>query len=516
MSPAITTPHPLATAAGQEILAAGGTAAEAIIAAGAVLTVVMPHFCGIGGDAVWLLVDRRGQKSCLLAIGQGIARPPVTGAIPQRGPGSVLTTAAVVDGWGRAHALSTLHWGGRLRFGDLMQPAIGLAESGFVISASQKFWRDFRASEAEDWPGFAQHFPRHAIVQRQPDLARSLREIAEHGPRSFYEGLLAQRIVAGLRAAGVVISLDDLARTRSRECVPLELPYRDLTLLAPPAPTQGAVTLAIMGILERFELSALAPGSADHLHLCVEAVKRAFLSRDGIADPRFAPDRTSEMIAPARLNKDAEEIDLHRALPWPAVWQAGDTVFLAAHDAHGNAASVLQSTYFDWGSGVIAGDTGILWQNRGAAFSHDPAHPNAFAPGKLPFYTLNPGMALREGRPRFLYGTQGADGQPQTLAMLLTRLIDFKETPEAALRGPRFLLGRTFSDSRDSLKIEADAGPALAALQSRGHEVSPIPELSPLSGQAGVIALSREGAVAAHDPRGEGEGVVISPVECHA
>jgi oxamate amidohydrolase len=151
---------------------------------------------------------------------------------------------------------------------------------------------------------------------------------------------------------------------------------------------------------------------------------------------------------------------------------------------------------------VVAGDTGIIWQNRGAAFRTDPAHPNAFAPGKLPFYTLNPGIALKDGRPQIVYGTQGADGQPQTLAMLLTRLIDFDQSPQEALAGPRFLLGRTFSDSRDSLKIEENAGAdILRDLAARGHEISPIPAQSPLAGQAGVVMATAAGAIALHDPR---------------
>jgi len=155
---------------------------------------------------------------------------------------------------------------------------------------------------------------------------------------------------------------------------------------------------------------------------------------------------------------------------------------------------------------VPVGDTGILWQNRGAAFSVIRGRPNALASGKRPFYTLNPGLALKEGKPAFVYGTQGADGQPQTLSMVLTRLIDFGEAPAAALAGPRFLLGKTFSDSRDSLKIESNVGAAtLAALAARGHALSPIEPQSPLAGLAGAIRIGGDGAVeGAHDPRGEG------------
>lgn len=506
---ALTTPHPLATAAGMEVLRKGGTAPEALIAAGAVLTVVMPHFCGLGGDAVWLVVDRQGRQRCFLAIGQGIDRPMPKGPFPTRGPGSILTTAAVVDGWDHAFRHAQAEMGGRAQWHDLLAPAITLAESGFSVSASQAFWGDFRAHESDGWTGFAAVFKDQGTALRlghrlrQADLGRSLRQIAERGAKDFYQGMLARQIIDGLRAAGVLINAEDLARTRTREVQPISLPYHGMTLLAPPPPTQGITTLQIMGILSRFDLSGLQPGSADHFHLCVEAVKRAFLERGGIADPTFAPQNTAAALSTDSLDRMAKEISLQKALAWPHPWQHADTVFLGAIDAAGNAASVLQSTYFDWGSGIVAGDTGILWQNRGAAFSHSAAHPNGFAPGKLPFYTLNPGIALRDGQAELVYGTQGADGQPQTLSMLLTRLINFSQTPREALAAPRFLLGRTFSDSRDSLKIEANIpAKTLAILKSRGHEISLIDPQSPIAGQAGVVRHHPTGCDAWHDPRG--------------
>ena len=508
MSGALTTPHPLATAAGMAVLNQGGTAPEAVIAAGAVLTVVMPHFCGLGGDAVWLVVDHQGRQRSFMAIGQGVDRPMPQGPFPLRGPGSVLTTAAVVDGWDHAFKYAKTHLGGQAHWEDLLAPAITLAGQGIQVSKSQAFWGDFRAAEAGAWPGFAAIFmdqgqPLQAgSLLRQPALETSLRQIAEKGAAEFYRGALAQRIVEGLRAQGVVIGSEDLARTTTQEAPPLALTYRDMTLLAPPVPTQGVTTLQIMGLLSHVDLASLQPGSADHIHLCVEATKRAFLTRHQIADTTDARRMTSEWLSHDRLAQLAQNIAVHEALPWPHVWQHGDTVFIGAVDEQGNAASVLQSTYFDWGSGVIAGDTGIIWQNRGAAFSSDPAHPNAFAPGKLPFYTLNPGIALAGGTPKFVYGTQGADGQPQTLSMLLTRLIDFAQPPEQALAAPRFLLGRTFSDSRDSLKLEADVAPeVIAELKARGHEISLIAAHSPIAGQAGIATLGRAGCKAWHDPR---------------
>ena len=510
-----TSPHPLATAAGARVLREGGDAIEAAIAMGAMIAVVYPHFCGLGGDSVWLVADREDRRATFLGIGQAAANLPVfDGAIPTRGPLSMLTTACTVDSWRYAHAWSAKAWAGRTPFPALLADAIAHASDGFPVSKSQAFWLAFRQSEAARWPDFAKAFmpggpPAAGALFRQPGVARALAMIAADGPRSFYEGALAQELAAGLAGAGSPLTAADLAATRTREAHPLSLAYRGVELLAPPPPTQGVSTLAIMGILSHFDLAALGAGSADHIHVCVEAVKRAFLTRDEIADPDFVAQPVAEWLAPERLAGAARTIAMSRALEWPQAFRTGDTVFYGAVDREGRSASVLQSLYFDWGSGVPIGETGILWQNRGAAFSTAPGHPNQIEPGKRPFYTLNPGLGLKNGKPAFMYGTQGADGQPQTLSMLLTRMIDFGEAPGAALAGPRFLLGKTFSDSRDSLKIESDVGAVvLADLAARGHRLSPIEPQSPLAGQAGAIAVGPDGALrGAHDPRGEGDAI---------
>ncbi|WP_137128754.1 gamma-glutamyltransferase [Rhizobium sp. FY34] len=513
----VTSPHPLATQAGLAVLRSGGNAIEAAIATAAALCVTMPHFCGLGGDAVWLVADREGRRSCFLGIGQAAQNLPVfSGSVPLRGPQSTLTSACVVDSWGHALAYAKEHWDGRIAFSNLLQPAIGHASKGFAASASQAFWLDFRAKECADWPGFSENFGSVSADKpfRQPQLAYSLSMLASDGPRSFYQGRLAQRIADGLQTVGSPLTAEDLAATRTREVDPISIHYRDLTLLAPPAPTQGASTLSIMGILNHFNLAALQAGDAARYHLLVEAVKQAFLDRGQIADPDWASQDLDNLLDPERLAGKAAAIDPGHALAWPVTYQHGDTVFFAVTDKEGRSASVLQSTYFDWGSGVMVGDTGILWQNRGAAFSTDANHPNGLAPGKRPFYTLNPGMALKDGHPHLLYGTQGADGQPQTLAVLLTGLIDLDLSPQEALAQPRFLLGRTFSDSRDSLKLEGSlGGEAMARLQTLGHEVAELPALSPLFGQAGVIRIDTDGTITgAHDPRGEGLAGIVGNV----
>jgi gamma-glutamyltranspeptidase len=507
MSGMVVSPHPLATEAGRAVLAEGGSAIEAAVAINAVLTVVYPHFCGLGGDAVWLLADGKEPPKCLLGIGQGVSAE-IGPSIPTRGPGSVLTTAAVVDSWGEALALGPTLFD----LAKLLAPAIALAEDGYPISGSQAHWLDFRATETADWPGFDQYFrPGGVTLQpgdtfQQPQLAETLRSIATNGPRDFYEGGLARKIVEGLTSIGASIALNDLASTRTRHTDPISLDYRGVTVLAPPPPTQGLTTLQIMGVLAKFDLSAMEENGVEHLHHVVEAVKQAFLDRGHIADPNHAEIDVAALLHPSRLAQKAASVG-HEAMAWPPVFQPADTVHFAAVDGQGRCASVLQSIYFDWGSGVVAGDTGIVWQNRGAAFSADKQKPNGFAPGKLPFYTLNPGMV--GGRPKWLYGTQGADGQPQTLAMLLTRLIDYGRSPAEALAAGRFLLGRTFSDSNDTLKLEEHLGnETIAGLTARGHETALIPELSPLAGQAGIIAIAEDGALdGAHDPRGEGNAL---------
>ncbi|GJE30331.1 gamma-glutamyltransferase family protein [Methylobacterium oxalidis] len=510
----VTSPHELASQAGQEVLQAGGNAIEAAIAINATLCVTYPHFCGLGGDAFMIISDREGNGFTLSGIGQAAAKPPnYGGPIPVRGPGSALTAAAAVDTWDQAFEFSRRSWDGRQSWKALFKRAIQYASEGFPLTPSQRFWSNFRANEIGNWPDVVRVFtvdgriPDVGETFRQPDLARTLTVLAENGGRDFYTGDLALRIARGLQQAGSPLTANDLARCRARNETALRVSYRGGELVSLRPPTQGIATLEIMGTLDRLDLAAIPEGSADYYHVLVEAVKTAFIDRNRyVADPDFVDVPVNRLLSKVNLDAHAKSIDMRRAAPWPYVFKPGDTVFIGAVDRDGNCVSMLQTVYFDWGSGVVAGDTGILWHNRGASFSMDPQHINVLQPGKRPFHTLNPGMYFKEGRPRLLYGTQGADGQPQTLAAVLTRLIDYKMDPLSALTRPRFLLGKTFSDSRDSLKLELDAGQdVFAELAVRGHEISPIPAQSPLAGHPGAIRIETDGSlVGAHDPRSDG------------
>jgi len=512
----VTSPHTLASEAGAKVLREGGNAIEAAIAMGAVIAVTYPHFCGIGGDAIWMIADAQGRNTVLLGLGQAAENlPNYKEPIAARGAPSTVVSAGAMDSWRQAYNYSLDHWskdkGATKSFASLLEPAILYAERGFPVTASQLFWTSFREKELAGWPGFSELFlpggkaPKPGDLFVQKNLARSLKQIARNGAREFYEGELAARIGKGLQGVGSPLTAADLAKTFSRQEQAVSLDYRDVTLLAPPPPTQGITTLEIMGILNELGFSGVEEGSAEYYHRCVEAVKQAFLDRDGIADPDFAAADIAQRLAKSRLKDKAAAITA-QAMHWPHLFRTGDTVYFAATDAQGRSVSILQSTYFDWGSGVVAGDTGVLWQNRGAAFSIDPRSPNAIAPGKRPFYTLNPGLAMKNGKPHVLYGTQGADGQPQTLTVLLTRLLDYGLDPLAALTRPRFLLGKTFSDSRDTLKLEESVGAATAEeLAARGHETSMISANSPLGGQAGAIVIHDDGLIeGAHDPRSDG------------
>ncbi|WP_234265003.1 gamma-glutamyltransferase family protein [Hydrogenophaga sp. NFH-34] len=504
----VTSPHPLASEAGRQVLAQGGNAIEATLAMAAVLAVVYPHFTGLGGDAFWLIAEPDGAVRALSGIGQAAQHcAGYSGSIPVRGAASALTTAAAVDSWGQAFDISRDRWGGRQSWPALLAPAIAHAEDGVPVSQSQRFWAAQRAAEIPGWPGFSAAFPSAGQTLRQPPLARTLTRLAEAGARDFYEGEIAQRLAHGLAAAGSPLTLSDLQRTRARDEAPLKLPYRGGELFTFGPPTQGISTLQAMGMLAHVDFGGIAEGSAMHYHLMIEAIKLAFMDRDRwVADPEHVQVPVADLLDPAYLAAQAQRISREKARPWPHLFRHGDTVFMGAADAMGRGVSLLQTIYFDWGSGVVAGDTGVLWHNRGAAFSLDPAHPNVLRPGKRPFHTLNPGVYLEGGRPRLLYGTQGADGQPQTLVALLTRLIDYGLDPLAAMARPRFLLGKTFSDARDTLKLEADVGDdVVAALGAVGHEISLIPAQSPLAGQPGVIRLdAATGLCGAHDPRSEG------------
>ncbi|MBU1332818.1 MAG: gamma-glutamyltransferase [Gammaproteobacteria bacterium] len=510
----ICTPHPEATAAGMRIIEGGGSAIDAMLAASAMLAAVYPHMTGLGGDALWLLHD--SQVRTIVGIGQAGQRLPDSGAISLRGPAAVATSAGALASWQTAKAISREQWGSRMTWADLLGDAADVAQQGVEVSASQLFWQGQRQALIETLSDL------HALCKtagrwlepgdrlRQPHLADTLRHLAKVGMADFYEGELAHAFAESFERLGCGLTLADLAATRAAEVTPLSIRYRNGSLFNVAPPCQGLYTLQAMATLGHSAVAELGNGSAAYYHHLVEAIKQGLLRRNAeLCDPQHSAWDNPASLSAERVAGYAARIDAERAAPWSEPGRPADTVWMAATDAQGRSACLIQSLFHDFGSGCILGDTGVLWQNRAAGFAADPAHANAWAPGKRPAHTLNPSCYLADDGRRLFFGTQGGDGQPQTQMVLATQLIDFAAPIDQALRTPRFLLGRSFFDSTDNLKLERDIDAAvIERLAAMGHDVELIPSLSPFTGQAGAIAIEVDGRrFAMHDPRGQGSSL---------
>jgi gamma-glutamyltranspeptidase/glutathione hydrolase len=301
--------------------------------------------------------------------------------------------------------------------------------------------------------------------------------------------------------------LADLQAHRALWRDPLTLSHSAGRIFNTPPPTQGLASLLILGILDRSGIASFDPLGADYVHLAVEAVKPSFQARDTwITDPTFMTVDPTSFLLPERLDELARGIDRARAAGWRGSTPAGDTVWMGAIDRAGRAVSFIQSLYHEFGSGVVLESTGINWQNRGCSFALDSRALNALAPGRKPFHTLNPAMArLKDGRV-MVYGNMGGDGQPQTQSAVFTRTVVFGMTPQAAINAPRWLLGRTWGQPSDTLKLESRFAPAVVeALRRRGHDIQMLADFDDTMGHAGAIILRPDGVFeGGADPRSDG------------
>jgi len=512
-------PHALASQSALEVLREGGNALEAMIAAAATITVAYPHMNSIGGDSFWLFhtpySGPRGIDACGAAAraastdwyaARGIAQ-----AIPFRGGAAANTVAGTVGGWKLAYSLGR-KWGGRMSLRRLFADAIYYAEHGIAVTASQSSAIAARRGELESQPGFRATFtpdgiPATGSVFRQPRLAVTLARLANAGFDDFYRGRLAQVIARDLAAVGSPLAPDDLRRHRARFVTPLVLQHSLGAIYNLPPPTQGIASLLILGILDALEVGKAAPAGADYVHLAVEATKRAFAVRDHVVtDPAYMTVDVQALLAPKKIRELAANVDRGRAARWGAGKPPADTVWMGVVDGSGRAVSMIQSMYHEFGSGVVLEETGINWQNRGCSFALDPAALNSLRPGRKPFHTLNPALAvLRDGR-MIVYGTMGGDGQPQTQAAMFTGIAHFGMGPQQAVSAPRWLLGRTWGQVSDSLKIESRFSTGVVAdLARRGHEMEVLGEYDETMGHAGAIVRHANGVLeGGSDPRSDG------------
>jgi gamma-glutamyltranspeptidase/glutathione hydrolase len=527
----VVTPHHLASQAGLAILREGGNAVEAVVAAAATLCAVYPHMTGLGGDGFWLIhepgaptpvgIDASGRSGATVTVDM-LRAAGHAHEVPRRGPLAAITVAGAVSGWAAAldHARA---WGPALPLPRLLEEAEWHARHGVAVTAGHHALVRANLQTLSAQPGFAAQFlpggtcPAEGATLRLPALADTLRTLARRGLDDFYRGQLAAAMAADLAEAGSPLTAADLAEHRASLVAPLSLRLPQGQVFNLPPPSQGVASLCILGIFDRLRRADLtggagrpetfAPDTFTHVHAVVEATKRAFRMRDGlVGDPDHAPYPAAEALRADRLDVLARDVDMARALPWPAPPSGGDTVWLGAVDAQGRAVSCIQSIFFEFGSGVVLPRTGIAWQNRGCGFNLRGAGPAALAPRRKPFHTLNPAMALLADGRIMPYGTMGGEGQPQTQAAVFTRHVVFGQPLQRAVSAPRWLLGRTWGDDAVSLRLEGRFDPSVAdGLRAAGHPVRVVDDYDPVMGHAGAIVRHPDGTLeGAADPRGDG------------
>jgi gamma-glutamyltranspeptidase len=520
----VTCPHALASQAGAEMLREGGSAIDAAVAASAALSVLYPHMTGIGGDAFWLIHDahtrtvryidgggRATSRGTVEAFAKrGLHEVPYRGVLP-----GTLTVPGAVASWAMAHAAY-----GRLPLKRCLESAIGYASGGFPVTARLAHWREAARAELAKSPEAAAIFLKEGSTLTNHDLARTLEAIASDGWYGFYDGEVARELVRYSDANDGFFTTDDLLAQVARWGEPIKGSYRGVTIYETPAPTQGFAVLEMLNLLEPLELHRKPFLGPDSVHLMVQAKQIAYHDRDRhLADPRFADVPMERLISRKYADERRALMNPARALPWDRIPSygslTGDTVYIAAVDRQGNAASLVHSVYGSFGAAVVAGRTGVVLQNRSAYFSLDPKSPNRVEPGKTPLHTLIASLAFRNDRLWGVLGCMGADGQPQIHLQAYSAMIDHGLDIQQALEAPRFLSGRFgLLEARDTLHIEGRfPSETIAELEQRGHTVDRWGDFNELAGHAhGITIDTVTGQLAGGaDPRSDGEAVGVDP-----
>ena len=505
--------HPLATLTGVEVLKAGGTAADAAVAVNGVLAVTQPNMCGVGGDLFCLYYEaetrrvhflngagRSGSRAGLDALGRrGMDRLPVIGPATVSVPGCVRAWVMLLERFGTR------------RVGDLLAPAVHYAGDGFPLSSlvSQAIAEFGPITPDPEWhrvfePGG--RAPRMGERFVQADLARTLADLAAAGPDLFYTGRVARAIAERMAAEGF-LTREDLAAHTGEWGAPISTTYRGVTVWQTPPPTQGLAALLALNLLEGFPVAEHPIHSAEHLHLLLEMVKLAYADRDRwIGDPAHARVPVAELLSKDYAARRRREFDPRKAQSYRAGDPEGDTTGFVVADGRGNVASVIQSLFNGFGSGVVAPATGVVLQNRGRHFSLEPGHPAVFASRKRPFHTLIASILTRDERPLLGFATMGGNGQAMFHAQVLTNVLDYGLDIQEAIERPRFIIGAYLpGEPTEATHVEARVpAPVLAALEARGHPVKAAPAFFGKVGHAQGVALREGTLLGGADPRGDG------------
>ena len=519
---AVSAGHPLAAAAGYDVLRRGGNAMDAAIAMAGVLAVVRPHMNGVGGDAFALYYEAEtGRVHAMNGSGRaGAMATPALFAereldeVPDNGALSVSVPGAVAA-W-----VDALERFGTLPREELLTPAIGYARDGFPVST--RLASDIRAqsgalndhARALYLPGGEP--PPVGSLLCNPALAATLSRIAGDGKDGFYRGDVAKQLAAFIEAEGGYVRAPDLAAHATTWVEPLRGEFEGYHMLVLPPNTQGIAQLQLFEMAKSFDLAGMGRNSAEYLHTLIELKKLAFADRDQwAADPEFTDIPLDDILDADYLAGRAAMVDPNRAAegrtPGVAAGavlagaqsldDSGDTVYLTAVDRWGNAVSWIQSLFAGFGSGLLEPETGVVLHNRGALFTLQPGHPNIVAPGKRPYHTLTPMMAVHgDGSFAFTLGTPGGDSQPQSLLQIVNNLVLFGMTPQAAIEAPRF---RSYSGLGVAFEDRFGAA-VLGRLGELGHEPEVVHGWTATFGGAQMILRDRGGTLtAASDPRRE-------------
>ncbi len=531
----VTSPNYMASVAGLEVLRKGGNAVDAAIAAAATMNVVYPMMTTLGGDNFWLIYNARTKTvKALNASGRSGTKATIDfytskgyQKIPSRGYLAAVTVPGAVSGWDAAHTYASQHMTNQgLPWKDLFNSAVMYAQDGFPVTPSLARWlaintdpddQEFR--NLQRFEGFRKMYLkadgspyRVGEIMKFPQLAKTYQVIAEKGASAFYQGTLAKAMAADIEQNGGVLTYEDFANHKADWVEPLTVDYRGYQAYNLPPNSQGMAALEILNILNNFDVRRLGEGTADYYHLMAEATKEAFLDRDKyLTDPAFTKIPLESLLSKQHGREQASRIDMkqaHNGLK--PLDPKGDTVWIGVVDKDGNAVSLIQSIYHDFGSGIVAGDTGILLQNRGSFFSLDPNHVNHLEPHKRTFHTLIAGMLLKEQEPFLVYGTMGGEGQPQSQTAIVTRIVDFGMFPQDAVAAPRWLNGRTWGAASNTLKIEGRVPQEVFdELARRGHPIEKVDDFTDALGHAGAIMIDPETKLryGATDPRSDGLAV---------
>ena len=509
----VATSQPLASQVGLEVLKRGGNAVDAAIAVAAMLNLTEPMMTGVGGDMFALVYwSKTGELKGLNASGRapralnldyfakkGIKSMPDSGMEP-------ITVPGAFDGW-----VTLLEKYGTMKLADLLAPAIEYAENGFpVMEKSAEEWAGAvgklkRTSAAASNYLVDGRAPRAGEIFRQKNLARTLRTLARGGRDAFYKGEIARAIVDYCQKNGGFLSMQDFAEHKSDWVEPIATDYRGYKVFECPPNGQGLTALLTLNILEGFDLASMNARPDLYYHTLIEATKLAFADRNKyIADPAFAKVPVAQLLSKDYAASRRALINPDRVIETPepgVVVNNSDTVYFTVVDKDRNAVSFINSLFESFGSGIVAGDTGIVLHDRGAGFSLDPAHVNRIEPGKRPFHTIIPAMVFKDGKLFMSFGVMGGAIQPQGHVQVLTNLIDLGMNIQQAIEAPRF---RYLSGKRVLLEPDM-TDDVIKRLVERGHERAPLSSsFSMGGGQAIMIDLASGTLMGGSDPRKDG------------